>query len=127
MIEHEPGLPFDEPDDAPDFGGQTYERAKDHARLGAQALRVWKVVSDGRWRTLREIEGATGDPQASISARLRDYRKPEFGSNKMESRRRGDGKRGLFEYRVTPNPQGWLFPLANPKGWLTALERKEER
>lgn len=94
-------LPFDTPADAPDFGGDSYTSAFDHDRLGAQALRVWSIVRDGRWRTLAEIEAASGDPQASISARLRDFRKPQFGEHVIERRRRGDAERGLFEYRVT--------------------------
>ena len=34
---------------------------------------------DGKPRTLAEISAATGDPQASVSARLRDLRKEKFG------------------------------------------------
>src|SRR5262245_61785782 len=93
-------LPFDQPEDAPEFDGATYEEDHDHERLGAQALRVWGIVCDGRWRTLGEIEAATGDPQASISARLRDFRKPKFGRHVIERRRRGPAETGLFEYRV---------------------------
>lgn len=90
---------FEVPRQAPDFDGETYERELDHERLGAQALRVWTVVSDGVWRTLAEIEELTGDPQASISARLRDFRKRKFGEHDVERRRRDTG-RGLWEYRV---------------------------
>lgn len=97
-IEHD--LPFAEPADAPHFDGATYEPEHDHERLGAQALRVWTIVSDGQWRTLAELETLTGDPQASISARLRDFRKPAFGGHAIERRRRGEAERGLFEYRL---------------------------
>lgn len=93
-------LPFTEPHDAPDFDGETYEPEFDHERLGAQALRVWGLMRDGTWRTLAEIEAACGDPQASISARLRDFRKHDFGDHTVERRRRGEGRCGLFEYRV---------------------------
>jgi hypothetical protein len=96
-------LGFDNPHDAPDFDGETYEPEIDHDRLGAQALRVWTVVSDAQWRTLAAIEQLTGDPQASISARLRDFRKGKFGAHTVERRRRDD-QRGLFEYRVIPRP-----------------------
>ena len=61
------------------------------------------TLANSRWRTLAEIEAACGDPQASISARLRDFRKVEFGEHAVERRRRGVGYRGLFEYRVVPN------------------------
>jgi hypothetical protein len=49
------------------------------------------------WRTLAEIETATGFPQASISARLRDLRKPKFGPYIVERQRR---RPGTWEYRV---------------------------
>lgn len=101
-------LPFDAPAEAPEFDGETYEAEQDHERLGAQALRVWGAVRDGYWRTLSEIEAICGDPQASISARLRDFRKKKFGENVVERQRRGEGKKGLHEYRVLANPQGRL-------------------
>jgi hypothetical protein len=88
----------------PAFDGATYDPTLDHERLGAQAIRVWAVISDGRWRTLGEIETACGDPQASISARLRDFRKPRFGSHVIARRRRGDGAAGVFEYRLAGSP-----------------------
>ena len=66
------------------FDGATYEEAFDRERLGKQHRRVFELMRDGIWRTFVEIESATGDPPASISARLRDER-----SN------------GLFEYQLT--------------------------
>ena len=58
-----------------DFDGSTYKPDRDSQRLNAQGLRVWKLMSDQGWRTLKEISAATGDPEASVSARLRDFRK----------------------------------------------------
>jgi len=84
----------------PDFDGATYERAHDKARLTGQCLRVFTAMSDGRWRTLAEIEAVTGDPQASISARLRDLRKPKFGEYTVNRRARGPRENGLFEYQL---------------------------
>jgi predicted transcriptional regulator len=81
-----------------DFGGTTYDPALDHDRLKRQLGRVWDCMKDGCWRTLSEIEAVTGDPQASVSARLRDLRKEQFGAY-LVSRRRKDG-RGTWEYRV---------------------------
>jgi hypothetical protein len=87
------------------FGGRTYVADLDAKRLGAQLTRVIAAMSDGRWRTLTEIQAhiqrATGkrDPEASLSARLRDIRKL-WGEEAMESRRRTeDGVDGLWEYR----------------------------
>jgi predicted transcriptional regulator len=86
--------------DPPLFGGETYEPEFDEGRLRRQLDRVRSLMTDTKWRTLAEIELATGFPQASVSARLRDLRKQKFGGWVVERRRRGEGKRGLFEYRV---------------------------
>ena len=87
------------------FGGRTYDADLDGKRLGAQLTRVLRAMSDGRWRTLAELQAHIfsasnkRDPEASISARLRDIRKL-YGEEAMESRRRTeDGVDGLWEYR----------------------------
>jgi hypothetical protein len=84
------------------FSGATYDAAFDCDRLNKQQRRVHDVMIDGGWRTLREIEDATGDPQASISARLRDFNNHQYFKRffVMEHRRRGEQKRGIWEYRV---------------------------
>ena len=94
------------------FSGQTYSEELDGPRLNSQLGRVFSLMVDGKWRTLGEILAATGDPEASISARLRDFRKPQFGGHTMESERI-DG--GLWRYRllcegkpIEPKP-GTLF------------------
>lgn len=79
------------------FGGATYDRARDHDRLSRQYDRVFRVMRDGLWRTLRAIRRQTGEPTTSISARLRDMRKPEFGRHEVERRYMGDG---LWSYRL---------------------------
>lgn len=76
--------------------GSTLE-PQDHSRLAAQMARVRDFMAGGAWHTLAEIEAATGFPQASISARLRDLRKARFGSHTVERRRRGPG---TFEYAL---------------------------
>jgi hypothetical protein len=87
------------------FGGRTYDATLDAQRLGAQLTRVIQAMSDGKWRTLSEIQArilamhAKRDPEASLSARLRDIRKL-YGEPAMESRRRVEnGIDGLWEYR----------------------------
>jgi len=82
--------------------GATYSPTHDYARLGAQARRVLTFMADGQWHTLAEIAAATHDPEASISARLRDLRKPEFGGYEVEDDRTGDG--GLHRYRLKLPP-----------------------
>lgn len=93
------------PNRLPHHDGATYNPVADKPRLNAQTARVFSIVCDGRWRTLREIADASGDPEASVSARLRDLRKPAFGGHEVQRRRRGEAKRGLHEYRLAP-PRG---------------------
>lgn len=81
------------------FDGETYEPEHDRERLGTQLEKVRDLMRDGQWRTLAAIALAVGSSEASASARLRDLRKPRFGSLRVE-RRRVVG--GLFVYRVSP-------------------------
>lgn len=92
-----------EPKNRPHFDGETYEPDLDHSRLTKQIDRVRAAMLDGQWRTLPQISEITSDPEASISARLRDLRKTKFGGLFVERRRKGQGKNGFFEYRVLPN------------------------
>lgn len=87
----------DEVSRLPDFGGATYDRDRDHERLGKQALEVWAVLQDREWHTLSSISAATGHPEASVSARIRDLRKPKFGGYEVE---REFVRRGLWRYRI---------------------------
>jgi len=84
----------------PPFDGATFEAPRDADRLGHQlgAVRDQLLRVDG-WCSLVELERATGYPQASISARVRDLRKPKFGGFNVQRRRRV-GSPGTFEYRI---------------------------
>jgi len=84
------------------FAGSTYDPEEDESRLTSQLLSVWNLMKDQQWRTLDEIGTAISSPPASISARLRDLRKPKFGSYVVERRARGVRSAGLFEYRLLP-------------------------
>jgi hypothetical protein len=53
----------------------------------------------GGWWTLPQLAAATGYPEASISARIRDLRKPKFGGHTVERRH---VSKGLWEYRLCP-------------------------
>jgi len=92
-----------------DFSGATYDPELDRERLGAQARKVWDVMEDGTWRTLDELQDATGiRSHASLSARLRDFRKEAFGRHTVTRRRRPgvDPEEGAFEYQLVPNTGG---------------------
>ncbi len=106
-----------------DFDGSTYDPELDRKRLGAQLLRVRGLMGDGRWRTLAGISLATGDPPASISARLRDLRKPKFGGWDVLRRRLGDPKRGIWEYRVKKPRRKKTKPQMDLFGDAYALAR----
>lgn len=81
------------------FSGNSYDETLDHERLIHQWKRVFDLMHDGEWRTLREISLQTGDPESSISARLRDLRN-KFGYVVNRRRRAGLEKRGVWEYSV---------------------------
>jgi hypothetical protein len=99
------------------FGGDSYVAALDRERLSLQIERVLSFALGVRWKTLSEMKSElekvyfpTKFPEQSISARLRDLRKPPYLC-RLEKRRRGTG--GTFEYQLFPplpfRPQHTLF------------------
>ena len=82
----------------------SYTPEFDFKRLAAQKRRVYNVMKDGQWHALFEIAEETGDPEASISAQLRDFRKERFGGWWVGRRRRGKPSRGLYEYKLLRHP-----------------------
>ena len=77
--------------------GETYDHQRDGKRLHSQRNRLLALMRDGEWRSLHAISTATGDPEASVSARLRDLRKVKFGGHNVERRYVAMGQ---WEYRV---------------------------
>lgn len=88
---------------APRFDGAVYSPEHDQRRLTGQLLRIFELMSDGQFRTLDEIAAHTGDPASSVSAQLRNLRKPRMGSHAVDKRHRGQPCNGLWEYRVVVN------------------------
>jgi hypothetical protein len=84
------------------FGGETYDEQLDAVRLCQQLVRVSRLMSDGKWRTLYEIAETTGDPLQSVSARVRDLRKAKFGAHIVDRKRISPG---TFAYRVRPGQE----------------------
>ena len=82
--------------------GLTFDKAKDEKRLNRQAQAVWDFMVGGGWYTLAEISRATGAPEASASARTRDFKKKKFGGHQVYRRRRGEAQRGVWEYKLVP-------------------------
>jgi ParB/RepB/Spo0J family partition protein len=59
-----------------------------------QITAVFDIMRDGEWRTLKEIQRELSRrgmeaTDSAISARLRDFRKPEFGSHIVETKGKG--------------------------------------
>lgn len=98
-------------DSMPRFDGATYQHARDHGRLASQLGEVLATVRNGAWWTLAALAFATGYPEASVSARLRDLRKAKFGGHIVERRYVSNGQ---FEYRLDL-PRGLQLALALPE------------
>lgn len=81
----------------PHFNGDAYVHERDAERLTKQLDKVRDLCLDGVWRGLAEIAALLGEPHASVSAQLRNLRKPRFGAYNVE-RRWVYG--GYYEYRV---------------------------
>ena len=99
-LRHGSALGEDLPDVRSIYGdrdGKTYAAPHDLFRLNAQAHRVYEFMFARDWVSLQEISRVTGDPEASISARLRDLRKPKFGAFIVNRRRR---TQGTWEYQL---------------------------
>lgn len=96
--------------------GATYDDDRDGSRLNAQHQRVCDAMKDGAWRPLAAIAAASGAPEASVSARLRDFRKERFGAHQVERRYVIDG---LWEYRLLINRPD-LFAEVGPQRRVAA-------
>lgn len=82
-------------DIAPRFDGPFLIKS-DHARLGRQLAAVREAMAGGAWMTLQTLSLYTGAPEASVSARVRDLRKPKMGGYTIERQRVGN----QFFYRM---------------------------
>jgi hypothetical protein len=86
----------------PDFDGVTYSPTRDKGRLQKQLSAVKDtMLRYGGWWSLETLAAYCGAPQASVSARLRDLRKPKFGGYSVEREYRGGGL--------------WAYKLSRPK------------
>jgi predicted transcriptional regulator len=76
---------------------------QDNVRLTKQQESIYEFMRDGKWASLSQIESATGHPQASISAQLRNLRKAKFGGHQVITRHIHGTGRGNYEYQLTLN------------------------
>ena len=77
--------------------GPAYVEERDGERIALQMDAIYQYLSQQRWLTLSEIEDALGYPQASISAQLRNLRKPRFGGHRVIKRYVSNG---LWAYQL---------------------------
>lgn len=88
------------------FDGDTINDRRDTPRLIRQQDAVFAIMSAGRWMTIPGIKSMIWDrfkieaSEASISARIRDFRKERFGGYTVNRRRRDDLSPGLHEYQL---------------------------
>lgn len=87
LLEWKAPVPFD-------GKGETFVADRDGRRLGKQCQAVYDAMKCGDWFTLRQLADATGAPEASASARLRDLRR--FGFNIEHEY----VAKGLWRYRL---------------------------
>ena len=72
------------------FDGEGYDERFDKDRLITQLQRVYDMMRDSEWRSLKEISDTLtliyGNrfPEASISADLRSFRRASHGSSIVE-------------------------------------------
>jgi hypothetical protein len=81
------------------FDGQTYDAKRDGPRLTGNLLKLKSLMVGGQWFKLSEVAAALGCTETAASARLRDLRKPRFGSHTVERKNLGGG---IWVYRVMP-------------------------
>ena len=87
------------------FHGETFDESLDKKRLALQLLRVFELMKDSQWRTLQQIADTIHAPTQSVGARLRQLREERCGLHTVNRRRKGEGRLGLFEYRLIVNPK----------------------
>lgn len=74
-----------------DFDGTTFNPVRDFDRLNSQLKAVKWCLDDGAWWSLAELGREAQGSTASVSARIRDLRKPKFGKHEIQRRYLRDG------------------------------------
>ena len=69
-----------------------------------QLILVRQIMADGRPHTLAELASRTRCPEQSVSARVRDLRKPEYGAHTVL--RTFSGIQGVFHYTLVRGSRG---------------------
>jgi hypothetical protein len=74
-------------------------------RLSAKINLLRIALADEKWHTLDDLAKTTDSPEASVSANIRNLRKVEFGSHRIDRRPIVHSNKGAFggtqwEYRM---------------------------
>lgn len=86
------------------YAGSTLDQA-DLPRIEFLVERVRKQLLRGEWLTLAYLSAVCKGSEASVSARIRDLRKEQWGGYFVEKKRL---ESGIWLYRI-PKGQGRLF------------------
>jgi predicted HTH transcriptional regulator len=95
------------------FDGETFDAEQDGKRLSRQLDKVLEFLLANEWVTLSSIANHAKCSESSASARLRDLRKPRFGSLVVERKRSEIA--GIFLYRLVVPITGEQLPLLEGK------------
>lgn len=93
-----------------------------------QRMEVLRIMADGEWHTLPQLSSALGNRYmiTSLSARLRDFRKEQYGRYRVE-RRLVIGSERLYEYRLLPPTSNQdAMPPEEPDATLNADAASQE-
>ena len=105
--------------------GATFDPKQDGPRTSNQLRVVRDILSDGAWHPGPDIVAEASEilkqtcSDSSITARIRDLRKPRHGGHQIDRRRRHEGG-GLHEYRMRAPGPPTLFG-GDGRGTLDAL------
>lgn len=62
--------------------------------------KIFNLMKDEQFRTLAEISKMTGVGEASVSAQIRNLKKPQFGGHDSDKKHLGGG---IWIYRIIVN------------------------
>jgi hypothetical protein len=97
----------------------------DTTRLKTQAQRIFHLMStEPGWYTLGDLALKANASEAGASARLRDFRKPEWGGHQVD-RRQLAYDNPLYWYRLRPNGPLLDGKRTTPTAKMQARERIE--
>lgn len=86
------------------FPGKDIDIEFDEERLRGLQSAVYIVMKDGKYRTFSEIKSETKKgSETGIAATLRGFRHKSRGAHIVNKRRRGDPKKGVWEYQLIVN------------------------